>query len=250
VKTSPLYDRKLMMYKSCVNMQGEDPEIGRAVGAYPRGWIENESIYLHMEYKYLLETLRSGLCKEYFKDMKNAVTAFLDPQVYGRNPLEGASFLVSGAFADSKHHGQAFQPRLSGITCEFVHIWTLMVAGPNPFQVSESGELRLALQPRIPSWLFTKRGKTRRYHDPVEGLEELKIAKNRFAFKFLGSCLVIYKNPKRRNTFGKKGCRPTAYVIKYRDKRREEIIKGEFISGPAAQAVRDGEVKQLEVVLT
>ena len=39
VRSSPIYDDKLGMYKSSESMEGESPELGRAVGAYPRGWI-------------------------------------------------------------------------------------------------------------------------------------------------------------------------------------------------------------------
>ncbi len=249
VRKSPLFDRKLKMYKNCVNMQGEDPELGRAVGAYPRGWIENESIYLHMEYKYLLEMLRAGLCKEFFNDMENAVTAFMDPQVYGRNPLEGASFLVSSAFADPRHHGRAFQPRLSGITCEFVHAWTIMTAGPEPFGVTEDGELYLALKPRLAGRLFTTRETTRKYIDPVDGPERIRFRKGAFAFKFLGRSLVVYTNEKRKDTFGPMGCRVSEYTLHYRDGRRQTVCSGR-ITGSAAHSVRSGEVKRLDAVLS
>jgi hypothetical protein len=244
VRQSPLFDRKLKMYKSCENMAEEDPELGRAVGAYPRGWIENESIYLHMEYKYLLEILRAGLCDEFYKDIQSALVPFMDPQVYGRSILEGASFVVSSAFADPKHHGQAFQPRLSGITCEFVHIWTLMTAGPRPFRLSAEGALQLVLEPRLAGWLFTSRRTVRPYRDVERGRMSLTVPKNAFAFQFLGHTLVIYRNPRRKNTYGKRGARVLGYALQTRGGETLEVA-GDVLGPEHAQRVRAGEVARI-----
>ncbi len=249
VRRSDIFDRKLQMYKSCENMTGESFELGRAVGAYPRGWIENESIYLHMEYKYLLEILRSGLCDEFWADAKTTLMPFLDPAVYGRSTLEGASFIVSSAYHDKRYHGQAFQPRLSGITCEFLHIWVLAVAGERPFRCDDAtGELRLELAPRLPGWLFTTTARTVDYHDPQDGWERITVPKNAFACKFLGRTLVVYHNRARRNTYGKTGVCPVRYVLQYRDGRRVAVDSA-TVAGQTAHDVRDGLIKRLEVTL-
>lgn len=251
VRRSPLFDRKLRMYKSCENMEGESFELGRAVGAYPRGWIENESIYLHMEYKYLLEILRSGLCEAFWRDARTTLMPFLDPAVYGRSTLEGASFIVSSAYHDPTEHGRAYQPRLSGLTCEFLHIWILAVAGEKPFAVERDGggagaRLRLNLRPRLPGWLFTKKPIRRRYLDPVEGWREILLPENTFAFKFLGRMLVVYYNPKRRDTFGSAGVVPEEYRLTWRDGRRE-TFSAVGVRGEAAEQVRTGAVRRIDV---
>ena len=59
VRESALYDRKLGMYKTNAPLHSCSYEIGRA-RAFTPGWLENESIFLHMAYKYLLEILRRG----------------------------------------------------------------------------------------------------------------------------------------------------------------------------------------------
>ncbi len=247
VQSSPLFDRELGMYKSCEDMTGEDPELGRAVGAYPRGWIENESIYLHMEYKYLLEILRSGLCREFWSDARSALVPFMDPEVYGRSTLEGASFIVSSAYADPRLHGRAFQPRLSGITCEFLHMWIVAVAGERPFRL-EGTELRFALEPRLPGWLFTEEPSRRRYHDPTSGWSEVELGQGSFAFKLLGHTLVVYDNRERLDTFGADGCTVTAYRLSYRDGTSvEENASG--LGSEHAAAVRDGSVRRIDVTL-
>jgi hypothetical protein len=248
VARSPLFDRKLKMYKSCENMRGESAELGRAVGAYPRGWIENESIYLHMEYKYLLEILRAGLCDEFWKDARQALIPFMDPAVYGRSTLEGASFIVSSAYADPKLHGRAFQPRLSGITCEYLHMWILAVAGEKPLRLDKTGKLELALEPRLPGWLFTSEETRRAYFDPREGWTELVIPANAFAFKLFGQTLVVYQNKNRKNTWGRSGARPRSYQLAYRN-GRSVTVNATAVAAAHARAVRSGEVSRIDVVL-
>ncbi|MFW6268496.1 MAG: hypothetical protein ACOC4G_00315 [Bacillota bacterium] len=50
-------------------------DIGRA-RAFTPGWLENGSIWLHMEYKYLLELIKNGLYEEFHNEMKNCLTSF------------------------------------------------------------------------------------------------------------------------------------------------------------------------------
>src|SRR3989338_5480052 len=78
VKKSKLYDRVLGMYRVNADLSGESEEIGRA-RIFPAGWLENGSIWLHMEYKYLLEVLRRGLYREFFNDMATTFVPFMDP---------------------------------------------------------------------------------------------------------------------------------------------------------------------------
>src|SRR5699024_2860237 len=99
VKQSDLYDEKLGMYKTSVSIKPEPIELGRAKFFTP-GWLENESIFLHMSYKYLLALLKSGLYNEFFREIKTGLVMFNDPVVYGRNPLENSSFIVSSANPD------------------------------------------------------------------------------------------------------------------------------------------------------
>ncbi|MCK5083787.1 MAG: hypothetical protein KAR31_12840, partial [Candidatus Omnitrophica bacterium] len=65
VRQSDLFDKKLNMYKVNASLSGESEEIGRA-RIFPAGWLENESIWLHMEYKFILELLRSEMYEEFY----------------------------------------------------------------------------------------------------------------------------------------------------------------------------------------
>lgn len=246
VVASALYDEKLRMFKSCEDLSGEPYELGRAVGAYPRGWIENESIYLHMEFKYLLELLRAGLAEEFWAAARTALMPFLDPQVYGRSTLEGASFIVSSAYADPRLHGQAFQPRLSGITVEYLHQWILAMGGLEPFRVGEGG-LELALRPAVPGWLFTEQATTRSYHDG-DGVVALDVPAGALAFKLLGHTLVVYHNPERRSTWGDDAVSPVAWSLTYRDGRVVDLAE-DHVPAPHAEAVREGAVRRMDVTL-
>lgn len=247
VRRSPLHDRELRMYEVCESLEGAPFEIGR-IRAYASGWIENSSIYLHMEYKWLLELLRSGLHTEFYREVKNTLVPFLDPEVYGRSILEGSSFIVSSAFPDEKLHGRGFQPRLSGKTSEMLHIWTLMVAGKKPFFLDQEGQLALHLCPILPAWLFTNSRRTCQYYDRDDSAQLIVIPKNAFAFKFIGRTLLVYHNPKRKDTFGDGAVKAVSYHLVYRD-GKEKVVAGETLGTSLALDVREGRVQRIDVAL-
>ena len=223
IRTSALYDPKLKMYKLNASLAGQGVEIGRA-RVFPPGWLENESIWLHMEYKYLLEVLRAGLYPEFSSDLRSALIPFLDPAVYGRSPLENSSFLVSSAHPDESLHGAGFVARLSGSTAEFLSIWNRMMAGARPFFMQQ-GRLHLAFRPVLPGWLFTDEGE--------------------LSFTFLGQCTVTYHNPRRLDTYHE-----AMRIQKMRllDSSGEWIeISGDVIAAPHAESVREGKIREIEL---
>jgi hypothetical protein len=138
VKKSPLYDKKLGMYKLNSPLTKESSEIGR-VTVFTPGWLENESIFLHMHYKYLLEILKAGMYDEFFKEIKTGWVAFRDPQQYGRSVYENSSFICSSSFPNPQFHGRGFVARLSGATVEFMSMMYRLFLGPKPFSAVEGG---------------------------------------------------------------------------------------------------------------
>ena len=222
-KASALYDAKLKMYTICSSLRNMRQELGR-VKAFAPGWLENQSVWLHMSYKYYLELLRGGLYAQFFDEIKTGLVPFMDSTVYGRSPLEAASFLVSSAFPDPKLHGSSFLARLSGSTAEFLSMWFLMMAGPTPFSLDATGALQLTLSPVLPGWLFN-----------VDGTA---------AFTFLGSVAVTYHNPSRADswTLGPKSC-----TVSYVDGHTVET--GGVISGDVPQDVRSFKVTAIDVRL-
>jgi hypothetical protein len=215
------------MYKVNAPLAQETEEIGRT-RIFPSGWLENESVWLHMEYKYLLELLRAGLYKEFFAESASCLVPFQDPERYGRSVLENSSFIASSAHEDKNLHGQGFVARLSGSTAEFIHIWLLMSAGLKPFGLSK-GQLTLRFQPILPTWLFTK--------------------EKTYAFRFLNAVQVVYHNPKYRDTFGPGGVRPVSMTLKYRGSKEPVKVEGPVLTGEKALDVRAKKVECIDVFL-
>jgi len=223
VKKSDLFDQKLGMYKVNASLKDESHEIGRAK-AFPSGWLENESIWLHMEYKYLLELLRAGLYEEFYESIRTALVPFQPPARYGRSPLENSSFIASSAHPDPSLHGAGFVARLSGSTAEFLSLWAAMMAGKRPFRVRD-GTLELRLRPALPGWFF-----------PDSGV---------VSFRFLGQCDVTYHNPRRLDTFAE-GIEPRRIVLRPSGSEAIEI-PGHTIGAPYARMIRDGDIGRVEV---
>jgi hypothetical protein len=224
VKNSNLFDTKLNMYKLNESLEEESIEIGR-VRAFTRGWLENETIWLHMEYKYVLEVLNNGLYNEFFSDFKNVLVPFFNAETYGRSPLENCSFIASSANPDETTHGGGFVARLSGAAAEFLSLWNVMMAGHKPFIMKE-GKLCMELKPLLPEWLFDK-------NDEI-------------SFNFLGNTRVTYVNPNRRNTY--ENFKVESIMLSYRDGHSVIFNEG-FIAEPYSKEVREGKVQAITITM-
>lgn len=222
VRASELFDRKLKMYKTNAPLTNESMELGRG-RAFTPGWLENESVFTHMEYKYILEVLKAGLCDEFFSDMKNVFVPFLDPAVYGRSTLENSSFIASSANPDPSTHGKGYVARLSGSTAEVLSMWTVMMIGRNPFRIADRN-LVLELNPSLPGWLFDDDGKV--------------------SFRFLGKTDITYVNPARKDTYGEN--RGVISNIRVTMKNGEVYgYAGSIIPSPIAELIRSGEAASI-----
>lgn len=226
VRRSPLFDAVLEQYRLNASLAALPHAIGRA-RAFTPGWLENESIWLHMEYKYLLAILQAGLYAEFWSDARRALIPFHDPAVYGRSTIENSSFIVSSAHPDAGLHGAGFVARLSGATAEFLSMWRRVMAGPRPF-VMRDGQLSLELQPALPGWLFDDAGTV--------------------TFTFLGACQVTYANGGRADTFGPRAAVPQRMRLEFTDGRVVEI-DGPIAAAPYAEQVRAGQVRAIQVTL-
>lgn len=226
VLNSDLYDAKLGMFKVNASLADESHEIGRA-RAFTPGWLENESIWLHMAYKYLLELLHAGLYDEFFAAFKSGLIPFQDPTRYGRSLLENSSFIVSSAHPDETLHGNGFVARLSGATAEFLSLYITMMAGRTPFEWVD-GALVLIFRPILPAWLFDDAGQVQ--------------------FTFLGHTTIIYTNPERRDTFGANAAQPATMTLTLADGRAIELTGG-MIPMPYAEQVRCGAIQRIDIQL-
>jgi hypothetical protein len=182
--------------------------------AFSPGWLENQSVWTHMSYKYMLQLLRSNLFPEVFGEMKSGgMLPYMNPDRYGRSLLECSSFIASSAFDDPSIRGRGFLARLSGATAEFLSIWTLMMIGPRPFyRDDETGEVRMQLVPALPLWLFKENRR--------EG------GKLTISFKLFGSIDVKYYNSRKSDLLR---VAPNRYEIGLRDGVLHSV------SGPSIQ---------------
>jgi hypothetical protein len=247
IEKSELFDEKLGMFKVNASLEKEGLEIGRC-RVFSPGWLENESIWLHMEYKFMLELLRNGLVEEFYAHFRQVFVPFMKPDIYGRSILENSSFIASSANPDDTIHGSGFVARLSGATAEFIHILNWMTTGGQPFILDEAGELRFQLRPLLPAWLFRKEASTIRLHNGQdERVEELP--ENSFSFMFFGETLISLENPDRRDTWHEGApLRPLRWSFVDHEGKLEEQ-SGEFPTSEASKQLRAGEWRSLRVLL-
>lgn len=223
VKNSDLYDKALGMYKVNASLRKESYELGRAT-AFTPGWLENESIWLHMEYKYLLELLKSGMYEEFAEDFHKAGIPFQPEERYGRSCLENSSFLASSSNPNPDIRGKGYVARLSGSTVEFLQMWRILMFGIRPFY-TENGKLCLQFAPAIPEYLLD---------------QNLSIRA-----RFLGKTDVIYHVPRERAYY------PGDYhIYKMQLTDREGntcLVKGDRLEEADARRIREGRISGIEV---
>ncbi|MDD3336810.1 MAG: hypothetical protein PHI98_15070 [Eubacteriales bacterium] len=222
LRESPLYDRELRMYKVNASLTDVSYEAGRAL-AFTPGWLENESIWLHMEYKYLLELLKSELYDVFAEALHDAGVPFLDPKRYGRSPLENVSFIASSANPDPTVRGRGFVARLSGSTAEFLQIWQIMMIGAKPF-FCENGTLCMTLVPFLPAYLM-----------PADGRAEATL---------LGSVAVIYF-AEGLHQLEPGQTRVSGYVL-HEQSGGVRSVTGPILRGQDALDVREGRIASIE----
>lgn len=229
VKSSSLYDQELRMYMLSESLASMGQDVGR-MKAFSPGWLENQSIWLHMSYKFYLELLRGGLYEEFFQEIQTGLVPFMDHELYGRSPLEAASFIVSSAFPDKRLHGVSYLARLSGSTAEFLSMWAIMMAGHAPFTTivdpaSNKAELVLALKPVLPGWLFNPEA-------------------HEVSFTFLGNVVVTYVNAEHVDTWK---ASPVRTQITLRATNEVVEVASGVLNTNWAEKVRKGDVSALRL---
>jgi hypothetical protein len=228
VLNSGLRDDHLKMYYLSASLQGQSYDMGRQM-AFAPGWLENQSIWMHMSYKYYLQLLRGKLYDEMFSEMKGGgMLPFMDADTYGRSLMECSSFIASSAFPDPSVVGEGFLARLSGSTAEFMDIWKLMFIGPRLFFLNKSGDVEMQLTPAIPSWLFEDDSPD---SNPPTFDEE---GNHLLSFKLFASIPVTYHNPGGRTLYG---THPKSYKVTYKNGDHKKI-DGKTIPTEIAIAIR------------
>jgi len=227
VLTSGLRDEKLKMYYVSASLKGQSYDMGRQI-AFAPGWLENQSIWLHMSHKYYLQLLRGKLYDQFFNEYKEGgILPYMDPDVYGRPLTECSSFIASSAFPDPAIHGMGFVARLSGSTAEFMDMYQLMFYGPNMFYLNKYDKVEFKLVPALPSWLFV---------DEESAGDAIMDENGQYtvSFKLFGQIPVTYHNPDGNNLYG---VPPKKYFIVMKDGSTENI-KDEFVPNKLALKIR------------
>ena len=211
VRKSNFYDKELRMFTVSASLVDQPIEMGRSM-AFAQGWLENQSVWLHMSYKFYLELLRHGLYDDFFDSVREGgLLPFVNSETYGRSPTQCSSFIASSAFEDPSVRGRGFLGRLSGSTAEFLSMWILMFIGPEPFRVDETtGELQMQLLPTLPSWLF-------HIHDGLADMGGVMMDDDgtpRISFKLFSSINVHYYNEEKIDLLG---APPKRYRVGLRD---------------------------------
>ena len=238
VLESELRDKELGMYFLSESLKGETYDIGRQI-AFAPGWLENQSIWMHMSYKYYLQLIRGKLYDQFFTEMrgdgKGGILPFMDPQIYGRPLMECSSFIASSAFPDPGVHGQGFLARLSGSTAEFMDMWKHMFVGPTPFILNDDGELEMQLVPALPSWLFEDETTDAEPNFDEDGNYIV-------SFKLFASIPVTYHNPGAKDLFGKS---PKSYKVTMAD---GSVVDVDGATIPSETAVMIRQVSPVESI--
>ncbi len=223
VKQTELYDKKLKFYQTSKSLDALSNEVGR-IRAFTPGWLERESNFLHMTYKYLLGMLKSGLYEEFFEEIKTNYTCFMDPKVYGRSPIENSSFLGTSSNPDSKKHGQGFVSRLSGSTAELLSMWRYMFFGDHLFTLDQ-GQLVFELKPKLPKSFFK------------DGIVEVRL---------FNHTTIVYHLVDEIDTYDSK-----AYIEKITLHKKDEIceVEGSKVQGKWTKDIRNGQVLKINVYI-
>lgn len=245
VLKSDLYDQKLGMFKVNGDLTDETFEIGRA-RAFTPGWLENESVWLHMEYKYLLELIKSGQYDAYYDVSKTALIPNLDPNVYGRSTLENSSFILSSANSEVANHGRGYIARLSGATAEYISMFYHLALGDQPIQM-KNDTLTFNPKPALKGSVFTSEESKLTLQVSEQDSKTYDIPRNAYAFRFLGNTLIVYMNDQRKDTFGDNPAMIDAYEVQYFDK--QEIVKVNVIKNEMVKDLRRGKIERINIIM-
>ncbi len=227
VMNSELYDRKLAMLRVNAPLDALSHEIGRT-RAFTPGWLENGSVWLHMQYKYLLALLYAGLYEEFLEHSRTMLVPFIDQEAYGRSPCENSSFIVSSLHPDPSLHGRGFVARLSGATAEFISMLICCLWGPRPFRY-ENDELQLVFDPCLPDDLFDN--------------------KREISAMFLGSTIITYIHRSKGDVFPGSGIGIKKLTLYLKEGEDPLHFSQALISAPYAEAFREGKIERALIEL-
>jgi hypothetical protein len=132
--------------------------------------------------------------------------------------------------------------RLSGATVELVHLWLHLFLGPAPF-LFKHGRLSFKPAPMLSKTFFTASGQQ---VNPFGSQETLPAGSA--ACALLGSTLLVYLNPSRRDCFGPDAVSPRRFHL-YGRRDGVAMVEGSCLEGREAEALRLGHYRRVDVLL-
>ncbi|NLM86027.1 MAG: cellobiose phosphorylase [Clostridiales bacterium] len=218
VRNSDLFDPHLGMYLTSVPLNHMSMELGR-IRAFTPGWLERESVFLHMAYKYLLGLLESGQQDAFWAAARTGLVPFMDADTYGRSTLENSSFIASSRNPDPAMWGRGFVARLSGSTAEMLSIWQKLFWGEGGMELV-NGRPAFRFDPRLPHFLLDDEG--------------------RAAFTLFSTCQVV--------AHGNKGwSNSSVKSLVYRMGGKAYTVQGSVL--PDGEALRQGDIDKVDIYL-
>jgi len=243
VEASPLYDAALGMFKVNEPLGAAPMELGR-LKAFTPGWLENESVFMHMQLKYLLELARQGLWDDLYRHFFRALPPFQDPARYGRSVFENSSFIASSANPDPGVHGQGFVARLSGSTVEAYDLLLTLALGAQPFRLGPNG-LLFEPQPRLHGSLFLPGARLVR-PPGWEAADALALPAGAFALRCFGRCAVVIHGQAGRHAYGPHGLAVTGLRL---HGGGAVLERGPSLADDEARRLRAGAYTRLDILL-
>ncbi|MCF8009329.1 MAG: hypothetical protein K9K32_06150 [Halanaerobiales bacterium] len=246
ILSSDLYDKKLKMFRVNGKLNKESYEVGRAK-AFSPGWLENGSIWLHMEYKYLLELLKNGLYETFYQVFNDVLISNQDPKIYKRSIFENCSFILSNLNQDVNNHGRGYIARLSGATAEFIDLWTRISFGNRPFKYINN-QLIFKPKPILSKELFTKKKSNIKVQMSENKSKQVLLEKNTYSVKFLKDTMIVYHNEKMKNTYGTNKAEVKKIKLSYFNKKTCLVQNNKVIKKNAID-IRNGSVERIDISL-
>jgi len=121
-----------------------------------------------------------------------------------------------------------------------------MNLGKAPYVLNEQKEICLSLKPILPGWLFAKKEARVRFLTHQDKWKEFLLPKNSYAFNFNSGTLVVYHNPKLKDTFEGKGIKPKEILLTYTNHKTEKVLSA-LIPPGLTKDIREDKVERIDL---
>jgi hypothetical protein len=122
----------------------------------------------------------------------------------------------------------------------------IMNMGHRPFSL-KGNELVFSPSPVLQGAFFSDGARDIEF-DFLSGKRRVPLAPGSYAFSLFGHTLVIYNNPKKKDTFGEDGVKPVRYTVCYSEDR-ENVVDSGILGEPYARDLRKLAIETISILL-